>query len=87
MTTAEATPNPSVENPQKKPLHDLHAVLEKARTEAGIYGMSVSVLYKGELIFAEGFGKRNAKDPFTKDTLMPIGSCTKAFTATAIGEL
>ncbi|KAG0206098.1 hypothetical protein BGX33_007595 [Mortierella sp. NVP41] len=82
------TNNPSIEDPQKKkPLHDLHAVLEKSRVERGNYGMAVSVLYKGELIFAEGFGKRNEKDPFTADTLMPIGSLTKAFTATAIGEL
>ncbi|KAF9093707.1 hypothetical protein BGX23_002994 [Mortierella sp. AD031] len=89
MTTTETTTNnPSIEEPQKKkPLHDLHAVLEKSRVEGGNYGMAVSVLYKGELIFAEGFGKRNEKDPFTADTLMPIGSLTKAFTATAIGEL
>ncbi|KAG0197669.1 hypothetical protein BGX33_000432 [Mortierella sp. NVP41] len=88
MTIAEVTTNPSVDDSQKKkPLHGLYAVLEKARIESGIYGMAVSVLHKGELIFAEGFGKRNAKDPFTKDTLMPIGSCSKAFTATAIGEL
>ncbi|KAG0279606.1 hypothetical protein BGZ95_000739 [Linnemannia exigua] len=81
-------PTPSVENDQKKkPLHGLSAVLDKYRVEGGIKGMSVSILYKGDLIFAEGFGHRNDTDPFTKDTLMPIGSLTKAFTATAIGEV
>ncbi|KAK3808875.1 MAG: beta-lactamase/transpeptidase-like protein [Linnemannia gamsii] len=80
-------PTPSVENVQKKPLHDLSAVLDKYRVEGGIKGMSVSILYKGDLIFAEGFGYRNDTDPFTKDTLMPIGSLTKAFTATAVGEV
>ncbi|KAF8936260.1 hypothetical protein BGZ58_004398 [Dissophora ornata] len=49
--------------------------------------MSVAILHKGELIFAEGFGKRNDQEPFTAETIMPIASCTKAFTATAIGEL
>ncbi|KAF9128545.1 hypothetical protein BGW39_004962 [Mortierella sp. 14UC] len=87
MTQLHNTP-PSVENIQKKkPLHDLSAVLDRYRVEGGIKGMSVSVLYKGELIFAEGFGHRNDTDPFTKDTLMPIGSLTKAFTATAVGEV
>ncbi|KAF9924058.1 hypothetical protein BGZ67_009519 [Mortierella alpina] len=50
--------------------------------------MSVAVLYRGKVIFAEGFGKRNKEnDPVTADTLMPIGSMTKAMTAATIGEL
>ncbi|KAF9290636.1 hypothetical protein BGZ68_006490 [Mortierella alpina] len=65
----------------------LHDVLERARVECGIVGMSIAVLYKGDLIFAEGFGKRNLQDPFTAETLAPIASLTKAFTAAAIGEL
>lgn len=48
-----------------KPLADLHDAIEKCRAECGIPGMSVAVLHKGELIFAEGFGKRNEQgDPF-----------------------
>ncbi|KAF9352064.1 hypothetical protein BGX26_010043 [Mortierella sp. AD094] len=49
--------------------------------------MSVAILHKGKLVFAEGFGKRNDYDPFTPETLMPIASLTKAFTAAAVGEL
>ncbi|KAG0281624.1 hypothetical protein BGZ95_001478 [Linnemannia exigua] len=49
--------------------------------------MAIAVLHKNELVFAEGFGKRNKDDPYTVDTIQPIGSLTKAFTATAIGEL
>ncbi|KAF9137200.1 hypothetical protein BG015_002806 [Linnemannia schmuckeri] len=49
--------------------------------------MSVAIMHQGELIFAQGFGKRNLKDPFTKETVSHIASVTKAFTATAIGEL
>ncbi|KAF9284875.1 hypothetical protein BGZ68_004332 [Mortierella alpina] len=65
----------------------LPAVLERARNECGIPGMSVAIMYKGELAFAQGFGKRNRVDPFTEETVSHIASVTKAFTATAIGEL
>ncbi|KAF9183236.1 hypothetical protein BGZ51_004158 [Haplosporangium sp. Z 767] len=69
------------------PLADLKEVLEKARVHCGVPGMSVAVLHKGKLIFAEGFGKRNEQEPFTVETLTSIASVTKAFTAAAIGEL
>ncbi|KAF9966954.1 hypothetical protein BGZ70_000643 [Mortierella alpina] len=71
----------------KKPLEDLRRRIENGMVKCGIPGLSVAVLHKGEIIFAEGFGKRNEQDPFTAETLSPIGSLTKAFTATAIGEL
>ncbi|KAG0289376.1 hypothetical protein BGZ96_007073 [Linnemannia gamsii] len=63
------------------------AVLEKARKDGGIPGMSVAILHKGELVFAQGFGKRNRNDPFTTETVSHIASVSKAFTATAVGEL
>ncbi|KAF9913373.1 hypothetical protein EC991_000135 [Linnemannia zychae] len=68
-------------------LAGLKTVLEAARIRNGVPGMSVAILYKGEIVFAEGFGKRNEHQPFTKETIAPIQSVTKAFTATAIGEL
>ncbi|KAG0069825.1 hypothetical protein BGZ90_000072, partial [Linnemannia elongata] len=76
-------------------LSGLSAILEAARIKNGIPGMSVAVMYKGEVIFAEGFGKRNEHQPFTTRytpqrhlvTISPIGSLTKAITSTAIGEL
>ncbi|KAF9154483.1 hypothetical protein DFQ26_000219 [Actinomortierella ambigua] len=61
--------------------------IEKARTSVGVQGMSVAVVYKGETIYTQAFGKRNDKDPFTVETLTCIASLTKAFTAAAIGEL
>ncbi|KAF9922861.1 hypothetical protein FBU30_007004 [Linnemannia zychae] len=83
MTTTTLSENTST----KDFLANLPAALEKARIEGGIVGMSVAILYKGELVFAEGFGKRNRIDPFTKETVSHLASVTKAFTATAIGEL
>ncbi|KAK3829856.1 MAG: beta-lactamase/transpeptidase-like protein [Linnemannia elongata] len=68
-------------------LDNLPAILEKARADGGIPGMSVAILHKGELVFAQGFGKRNRSDPFTAETVSHIASISKAFTATAVGEL
>ncbi|KAI8603714.1 beta-lactamase/transpeptidase-like protein [Dissophora ornata] len=68
-------------------LAGLSEELEKAMALCGIPGMSVAIQHQGKLIYAEGFGKRNEKDPFTPETLTSIASVTKAFTATAIGEL
>ncbi|KAG0058614.1 hypothetical protein BGZ89_001142 [Linnemannia elongata] len=84
MTTTTTTP---AAQDNKEFLANLPDVLEKARTDGGIPGMSVAILYKGELVFAQGFGKRNRIDPFTKETVTHIASVSKAFTATAIGEL
>ncbi|KAF9204891.1 hypothetical protein BGZ59_000807 [Podila verticillata] len=67
---------------------DWRATIDHARNQTGVPGMSVAVLHQGKVIFAEGFGTRNKeRDPVTADTLMPIGSMTKAMTAAMIGEL
>ncbi|KAG0358789.1 hypothetical protein BGX24_005914, partial [Mortierella sp. AD032] len=66
---------------------ELRATIERAMSRCGVPGMAIAVLHKNELVFAEGFGKRNKDDPYTVETVQPIGSLTKAFTATAIGEL
>ncbi|KAF9314020.1 hypothetical protein BG003_004587 [Podila horticola] len=68
-------------------LAQLRADMELARNYMGIPGMGVAIIYKGKLIFAEGFGKRNKNDPFTPETRSMLGSLTKAFTATTIEEL
>ena len=42
--------------------------IEKARLINGIPGMSVAVMHKGKIIFAQGFGRRNENnDPFTAE--------------------
>ncbi|KAG0200578.1 hypothetical protein BGX28_006402 [Mortierella sp. GBA30] len=65
----------------------LRQQIEEARINAGVYGLAIAVLHKDELIFAEGFGKRNDEDPFTIHTASQIASVTKSFTAAAVGEL
>ncbi|KAG0051454.1 hypothetical protein BGZ83_003739 [Gryganskiella cystojenkinii] len=67
---------------------DWNDAIELARNRSGTPGLSVAVLLRGKVIYAEGFGKRNDRgDPVTAETLMPIGSMTKAMTASMIGEL
>ncbi|KAF9335523.1 hypothetical protein BG006_011294 [Podila minutissima] len=68
-------------------LAKLKADIELARNRTGVPGLGVAIMHKGKLVFAEGFGKRNKKDPFTPETRSMLGSLTKAFTATTIGEL
>ncbi|KAF9165107.1 hypothetical protein DFQ26_000606 [Actinomortierella ambigua] len=61
--------------------------IEQARQGLCIQGSSIVVVHKGKIVYAQGFGKRNDKDPFTPHTLSAIASMTKSFTAAAVGEL
>lgn len=51
--------------------------------------MAVSVVHDGKAVYMEGFGYRDLERrlPVTPKTLFAIGSCTKAFTAAAVGML
>lgn len=52
-------------------------------------GLAVSVVKNNETVFCEGFGVRSLTEqaPVTRDTIFPIASSTKAFTALSIGIL
>jgi CubicO group peptidase (beta-lactamase class C family) len=69
-----------------KPIDD---VVEKAMKEFGAPGVSVVIVRDGEVIYLKGFGVREKDKPekVTPDTVFPIASCTKAFTATALAML
>lgn len=65
---------------------------DDARKAFGVPGVAVVVVKDGEAIHLKGYGARKlgggAKDePVTADTLFPLASCTKAFTAAAIAAL
>ena len=51
-------------------------------------GMSIAVVKNGQVIYAEGFGKKNqnSTDPVTSNTLFGIGGLTKAFTALLLSD-
>lgn len=64
-------------------------VVEKAMKDASVPGAAVVIVKDGEVIYLKGFGVREKDKPekVTPDTVFPIASCTKAFTATAIAML
>lgn len=60
-----------------------------ALEEFEVPGVAIAIVADGELVYAKGHGLRDIAGslPMTSDTLMPIGSATKAFTTFAIGTL
>ncbi len=52
-------------------------------------GVGVGIVVNGKLVFAKGYGYRDyeKKLPFTPETVVPIASNTKLFTAVAAGML
>jgi CubicO group peptidase (beta-lactamase class C family) len=63
--------------------------LEAGLTEHHVPGMAVAVVYEDSVIYARGFGFSDLekKEAVTPRTRFAIGSSTKAFTATVIGQL
>ncbi len=68
---------------------DFAPLVRRLMARDQIPGVAVGVVEGGRLVFARGFGHRNVdrRLPVTPDTLFPLGSCSKAFTATAIALL
>lgn len=63
--------------------------VEKVMQDYAVPGMSVAVVKAGKVESVEGYGVRNIETqaPMTKDTVLPIGSTTKSFTAVALSML
>ena len=63
--------------------------LEEGLEKYHVPGMAVAVVYEDSVIYARGFGfsDLDAKEEVTPRTRFAIGSSTKAFTATVIGQL
>jgi CubicO group peptidase (beta-lactamase class C family) len=68
---------------------DFAPLVRRLMARDQIPGVAVGVVERGHLAFARGFGYRDVDKrlPVTPDTLFPLGSCSKAFTATAIALL
>lgn len=52
-------------------------------------GLAVAVIRDNEIVLCKGYGLRSVEDnlPMSADTLLAIGSCSKAFTSTALAML
>jgi CubicO group peptidase (beta-lactamase class C family) len=68
------------------PLDNIRTFVQDIMQKWKVPGLSLAIVKDGEILTAEGFGLRNIEDslPLDADTLLPIGSCTKAFTAMSV---
>jgi CubicO group peptidase (beta-lactamase class C family) len=71
------------------PIRDLDAYTAKAVADWKVPGLAIAVVKDGRIVFAKGYGVREAGRPAPVDTqtLFAIGSTTKAMTAASIGML
>lgn len=67
----------------------IDTLVEQVRRDWKIPGIAVSLVRDGVITFANGYGVRAIGSPerVDGDTLFPIGSCTKSFTAAALAML
>jgi CubicO group peptidase (beta-lactamase class C family) len=63
----------------------IEAAVERERQDAKVPGLALVVVKDDRVVLLKGFGLRNVEEklPVTPETLFPIGSCTKTFTALA----
>lgn len=71
------------------PLRGLDAYIEKARQDWGVAGLGVAIVRNDSVIYARGFGLKDAgkPDPVDERTRFAIGSNSKSFTVVALGML
>jgi CubicO group peptidase (beta-lactamase class C family) len=70
-------------------LDALRPTIEKLMAIGGTPGLALGVLHKSESVYEANYGFRDAEKrlPYTKDTVAPVCSLTKAVTAAALGIL
>jgi CubicO group peptidase (beta-lactamase class C family) len=70
-------------------LNGLDAAVEQVMKDWKVPGIAVAIVKDGKVVHAQGYGHRDVKQGLkvTPDTLFAIGSCSKAFTAAALGIL
>lgn len=92
-TTPTQTPSPTptltlVETPHWDPA-EFEAFITEMLAQYGVPGAAVSVVQQDQVIFNQGFGVREQGQakPVDENTLFPIASGTKFFTAALLGVL
>lgn len=94
LLTASCVFSASSQTKEKKPdyakrLAGIEKELEKVLADQKAAGFSVAVVYKDKVLLSKGFGYRDVenKKPVTPNTLFAIGSSSKAFTSSILGQL
>ncbi|MCP2604929.1 serine hydrolase [Candidatus Aminicenantes bacterium AH-873-B07] len=79
----------AIEVEAKETLKGFDKFVKRTMKEWKVPGMAISIIKDGKVILSKGYGFRDIKKKLkvTPKTLFAIGSCTKAFTAVAIGIL
>lgn len=74
---------------QTRPLQGFDAYVTKALRDWGCPGLAVAAVKDDKMVLAKGYGVRKLGESAAVDehTLFGIASCSKAFTATALGML
>jgi CubicO group peptidase (beta-lactamase class C family) len=88
-TIKNETNAPSDAEKQAQQLKSIDAYIEKAISDWRIPGLSIAVVKGDKIIYAKGYGVRETGKPerVNEQTLFPVGSITKSFTAAGIGVL
>lgn len=70
-------------------LGNIDSAVQEALQKCQVPGMALGVIVDDQIVLARGYGYRNvvAQLPVTEDTLFPIASGTKAFTAFLFSQL
>lgn len=70
-------------------LNGVDDFIHKTLSDWNVPGIGIAVVHEDEMVFAKGYGYRDygAKLPFTPQTIFPVASNTKLFTAIAAGLL
>ncbi|OGD33801.1 MAG: serine hydrolase, partial [Candidatus Aminicenantes bacterium RBG_19FT_COMBO_58_17] len=73
----------------KQALADFDAIVNKGLQGLNVPGIAVAIIVEDEVVLAKGYGFKDLekKVPMTPDTLLAIGSSSKAFTVFALGTL
>ena len=74
---------------KKIPIAKIEEYIEKAISDWKIPGGAVAIIENGNVLSSRGYGVTTAggSEKVNNDTLFPIGSCTKAFSAAVLGKL
>jgi len=70
-------------------LAELKIIASEMMNDWKIPGLGIAIVKNGEVLLSEGFGLRNIERNLkvTSQTLFPVASCTKTFTAVSIAAL
>src|SRR5262245_19507010 len=68
---------------------EVDALARQALKVWRVPGLALAIVKDDRIVYLQGYGVREAgkKDPVTSDTVFPLASCTKSFTALALGML